>query len=169
MSNSMILISVLLVLAVVVPLIVLNISGKGETKTVIHKTKEYAKEAQLKFNTKESWGNRFIAIDKNRNVLVFSRMVNGEVMIRKIALEKVEKVEVQMETKTVKVNAVKEKLLQKMELAIGCYDQPDNPLVLNFYELGQIYTEDYEQRRAEKWKAIINEAAKNNEMVKKVA
>ncbi|MCM4167512.1 hypothetical protein KCTC52924_00989 [Arenibacter antarcticus] len=169
MNNSMTLISVLLVLAVVIPFLVLNSSGKGEAKTIANRIKEFAKEAHLKFDQKESWGNRFIAIDKTRKILVFSRIVNGEVVINEVPMDQVEKSTIQKATKMVKTNSGKENVLQKLDLEITYFAHHEKALLLNFYDIDQIYTEDYELKRAEKWNVIINEVATTSSVGKIVA
>ncbi|MDX1363601.1 MAG: hypothetical protein R3243_05265 [Arenibacter latericius] len=169
MNNSMIILSALLVLAVVIPFLILNSSGKGEAKTISNKIKEFAKDAHLSFDTKESWGNRFIGIDKSKKILVFASMKNGEVVINEVALGQVEKASIQMETKMVKTNSRKENVLQRLDVEITYFAHLDELLVLNFYTVEQIYGEDYELKRAEKWKALINEVAKTAIVGKKVA
>lgn len=169
MDISMLLISVFLVLAVVVPFIILNFSGKGEAKTIANRVKQFAKEAQLKLDVKESWGNTFIAIDKTKRTLVFSKMVNNEVVIKDIVLNGVEKVGIQKTTKMVKTNSGKKNVLQKLNLEITFFAHDEKTLLLNFYDLEQIYPEDYELKRAEKWSAIINEVASTTSTGKIVA
>ncbi|WP_229797257.1 hypothetical protein [Arenibacter certesii] len=165
----MILISALLVLAVVIPFLILNSSGKGEAKTISKRIKEFAKESHLRLDVKEGWGNRFIAIDKTQKILVFSKMVNGEVVINEVALGQVEKASIQMSTKMMKSNSGKENVLQRLDVEITYFAHHEKPVLLNFYEIEQIYSEDYELKRAEKWKGLIEEVAKTATVGKKVA
>src|SRR5690554_4107267 len=99
MSTPVILISILLIMAVFVPFFILNNSGKGEAKLISKKIKEIVKEDRLKFDVKESWGNTFIAIDRAKKIIVFSKTVKDEVTVEKIALDQVEKSTIQKKLK----------------------------------------------------------------------
>lgn len=164
MNTSMIIISVLLVMAVVVPFLIFNFLGKGDSKIISNKVKQFSKEAHLKLDEKESWGNTFIAIDRTQKILVFSKIIKGEVTIKNIALDQVEKTNIQKNLKLVKTNTGKENVLQRLDLEIVFFAHHEKSLLLNFYDVDQVYTENYELKRAEKWSTLINEVVKTSPM-----
>lgn len=169
MNTSVILISLLLVLAVFVPFFILNSSGKGGIKLISKKVKEIAKADRLKFDLKEGWACSFIAIDRTQKILVFSKVVNGEVLLEKIALDQVEKSTIQKKVRLEKTNTGNANVLQRLDLDITFLGHQKDAISLNFYDAEDTYTEDYEMQRAEKWETVINEAVKATSKERKVA
>ena len=169
MSTPVILISILLIMAVFVPFFILNNSGKGEAKLISKKIKEIVKEDRLKFDVKESWGNTFIAIDRAKKIIVFSKTVKDEVTAEKIALDQVEKSTIQKRLKLEKTHTGNANVLQNLDLEIVFSGHQKEVVLLNFYDAENTYAEDYEMQRAEKWNTVINEAIKALSIEKRVA
>lgn len=169
MNTSIILISLLLVLVVFVPFFILNSSGKSGIKLISKKVKEIAKEERLKFDLKEGWACSFIAIDRTQKILVFSKLVDGEVLLEKIALDQVEKSAIQKKVRLEKTNTGNANVLQRLDLSITFLGSQKEIISLNFYDAEDTYTEDYEMQRAEKWETVINEAIKAIPKERKVA
>ncbi|WP_158285051.1 hypothetical protein [Arenibacter aquaticus] len=155
MNISMPLLSVLLVLVTVIPFLILNYSGKGEAKMLRKKADSLKKEFNLKFNLEENWGNSFIGLDTECNTLVFLKVFDGVVATEIIDLAAVDKSEIIKKDKVVRNAHGKEVVLEKLDLRIAFFDTGKPDKLLNFYDLEDVYLEDYELRRAEKWNAAI--------------
>lgn len=158
MNISMPLLSVLLVLATVTPFLILNYSGKGEAKILTKKADSLKKELNLKFSLKERWGNSFIGLDVDQNTLVFMKVYDGVVATEIIDLATVGKSEIIKLDKVDRNANGKEVVLEKLDLRIAFFDMGKPDKLLNFYDLEDVYLEDYELRRAEKWNAAIANA-----------
>ncbi len=158
MNISMPLLSVLLVLATITPFLILNYSGKGEAKILMKKAEGLTKEMNLKFSLKEKWANSFIGLDTERNTLVFLKIFDGVVATEIIDLAAVEKSEIVKKDKVVRNANGKEVVLEKLDLKISFLDTDKPDKLFNFYDLEDVYLEDYELRRAEKWNTAIANA-----------
>jgi len=155
MNISMPLLSVLLVLATVTPFLILNYSGKGEAKILTKKADSLKKELNLKFSLKERWGNSFIGLDADQNTLVFMKVYDGVVATEIIDLATVGKSEIIKKDKVVRNAKSKDLVLEKLDLKLSFFDTDKRDKLLSFYDLEDVYLEDYELRRAEKWNAAI--------------
>lgn len=133
------------------------------------KVKEIAKTDQLKFDLKEGWGCSFIAIDRTKKILLFSKIVNGEVLIEKIGLDQVEKSTIHKKIKSERSGSSHVNILQKLDLEITFLASQSKAVSFNFYDAEDSYSEDYEMQRAEKWETVINEAVKAMSTARKVA
>ena len=155
MNISMPLLSALLVLVTIIPFLILNYSGKGETKILTKKADSLKKEFNLKFSLKEKWGNSFIGLDKECNTLIFLKVFDGVVATEIIDLAAVGKSEIIKKDKVVRNANGKEVVLERLDLKLAFLDTDIPDKLLNFYDLEDVYLEDYELRRAEKWNAAI--------------
>jgi hypothetical protein len=131
------------------------LSGNSETKKLKAKYSAAIAKNNLMISQMETWGNSYIAIDTNQKKLFFIKIYETESLEQLVDLSKIKETKIVQSKKSIKTkNGVKE-LLEKLDLEI--FFVSGERITLNFYDSNQIYSEDFELKRVEKWKAIIFE------------
>jgi len=156
MNTSLLLISGILVLCTFLPFLLFNKAGKSDIKIMSKQFKQVAEEANLKLDVKENWGNSMIGIDKVQNKLVFSKIKDGVPLTQLISINEIDKCEIITKTKLKRINSKRESVLEELYLELSFKAQDKNNVVLGFYDNQDIYGEDFEVKRAQKWSELIN-------------
>ncbi|NKI25429.1 hypothetical protein HCG49_02505 [Arenibacter sp. 6A1] len=156
MNTSLLLISGILVLCTFLPFLLFNKAGKSDIKIMSKQFKQVAEEANLKLDVKENWGNSMIGIDKVQNKLVFSKIKDGVPLTQLISIHEIDKCEIITKTKLKRINSKRESVLEELYLELSFKAQDKNNVVLGFYDNQDIYGEDFEVKRAQKWSELIN-------------
>ncbi|SHJ71441.1 hypothetical protein SAMN04487911_1326 [Arenibacter nanhaiticus] len=169
MNTSLLLISGILVLCTFLPFLLFNKAGKSDIKLMSKQFKQMAEKGNLKLDVKENWGNSMIGIDKVQNKLVFSKIKDGEPFTQMISINEIDKCEIITKTKLVRTNSKRESVLEKLHLELSFIAQDKNNLVLGFYDNQDIYGEDFELKRAQKWSELITAGLDLNTARKAVA
>ncbi|MEB8327900.1 hypothetical protein OO009_00910 [Flavobacteriaceae bacterium KMM 6897] len=117
----------------------------------------------------ENWGNTFIGIDKEQKKILYMKFLEAQPTIHLIELSKIQACEIDSKVATVKTKIKKETILQKLNLKITFLNAKNVEAILNFYDAEEIYAEDFEMARAEKWNTIIKENSNTKSSGKKAA
>ncbi len=153
MDTSFIIVCLILVGSVFIPFFLLNAAGRAERKKIEEKINQAIAKNYLNIAKSENWGNTFIGLDLDMRKIVFFKISAIEIREQLIDLDGITGFHILEKRKTIKMNQKKELLLQNLDLEI--LQKNGNNLILNFYDVGEDSTEDFELQRIEKWKAIL--------------
>lgn len=132
--------------------------ASGKSKKTI---KDMLKKENLSFNQKEFWNHNFIGIDEVKNHLVFVKIESPENKMVNIDLSEVKTCHIHKNTKDFKREKKMESELQTLDLELIFASQQPN-IILNFYDIEDRLSEDFEMKRAEKWKQFITDGIQKN-------
>ena len=164
---KLIIVSLILVGSVFVPYYFFILAGKSVTNTIKAKYKAAIAKNNLKVNQSETWANNYIAIDSDQKKLFFLKFNETETLEQLVDLNKIKETKIVVNKKSIKTKNGKEDVLEKLDLEILLIN--GERIFLNFYDSNQIYSQDFELKRAEKWKAIIFDHFKTIGFGKKAA
>lgn len=135
----------------------------GRKTSVKHKKaiKESLKKEDLNFTEKEFWNHNFIGIDEQKHILSFIKVKSPENEVVKIDLNDVKSCQIHKNTRDYKRDKKMESELQTLNLEL-IFDSKKPNIVLCLYDIEDRLSEDFEMKRAEKWKALIMQAANKN-------
>jgi hypothetical protein len=167
MDLTFIIVCVILVGSVFVPYYFFILAGKRETNTIKAKCKAAIAKHNLNVSQSETWANNHIAIDTDQKKLFFLKMHETETIEQLVDLNKIKETKIVVIKKSIKTKFGIHDILDKLDLEIFLIN--GDRLFLNFYDSNQIYTEDFEHKRAEKWKAVIIDLIKTISCGKKAA
>ena len=154
MEIPMIIVSLILVGSVFVPFYLFNAAGQNECKRLKTKMQQIITKNSLTINESEIWGITHIGIDSVQKKLLFLKIYPTENSIQLLDLCTVKEFQIVEKRKVVKTGNRKERVLELLDLQV--FLKTGDVLMLNFYDLVEDQGEDFELRRIEKWKAILN-------------
>jgi hypothetical protein len=167
MNLTLIIVCVILIGSVFVPYYFFILAGKSETNTIKSKFKASIEKNNLKVSQSETWANNYIAIDTDQKKLFFLKIHETESKEQLIDMNKIKETKIVIIKKSIKTKYGLRDVLDKLDLEIFLIN--GERIFLNFYDSNQIYTEDFELKRAENWKSIIFELTKTLNLGKKAA
>ncbi len=167
MDITLIIVSLILVGSVFVPYYFFILAGKSETNTIKSKCKAAIAKNNLNVSQSETWANNYIAVDTDHKKLFFLKINETETLEQLVDLNKIKETKIVVIKKSIKTKNGIDDILEKLDLEIFLIN--GERLSLNFYDSNQIYTQDFELKRAEKWKAIIFDLIKTLNLGKKAA
>lgn len=168
MDSSFIMVCLLVVGIVFIPFYLFGLAGKTEAKKNKTLFAWVISKHNLHISTNERWGNKFLGLDSVQGKLVYLEiMSSGTVEKQLLELERIATCRIVEQRKFIKVNSGKESLLEKLDMELSLKD--GEVVSLNFYDLERSFAEDYEMKRAEKWKAIVEQAVADSPSRTRVA
>lgn len=123
--------------------------------------KNLIKSEGLNCNEKEFWNHNFIGIDDAKKRLLFIKTKSTGNEIINIDLNTVKSCQIDKQTRDYKKEKKMESALQILNLELMFHSKEPN-VILNFYDVNDVLSEDLELKRAEKWQAFIMQAATKN-------
>ena len=168
MKISMSVMIILTTLFCVIPFISFMIIGKNNSKKREKLFKDAIKGESLTPNIKEQWNHNFIGLDKSQNIIIFLKLINQEVTIFKIDLKQLISCQINRKTREFKTDKKMETELQSLDLELTTISNGE-PIILNFYNIEEGFSEDLELKRAEKWQSLIQEVKQKAITYKKTA
>jgi len=158
MDLTLIIVCLVLVGSVFVPYYFFILAGKSETNSIKAKYKAAIAKHNLNVSQFETWANNYIAIDTDQKKLFFLKINETENIEQLVDLNKIKETKIIEIKKSVKTNNGVHIVLEKLDLELFLIN--GERIFLNFYDSNQIYAQDFELKRAEKWKAIVFEIIK---------
>lgn len=128
----------------------------GKNATLKHKKvlSGIIESENLTLNQKEQWNNNLIGIDKAKKVLMFVKLATSENLITKIDLHDVKSCHINKITRDFKKDKKTESELQMLNLELTFVSRkPD--VTLNFYDIKDNFSEEFEMKRAGTWESLI--------------
>ncbi len=153
---SLILISSILVAGVFLPFFLIDRTGWYDSKKRMNQYKLAIAKNKLNITQKEYWGNSFIGIDTAQKKLLFMKVGESGNTVELLDLNRAKECRIVNTMKYAKMKTKKESLLMRLDLEVSFVGNDQPIAVLNFFDMNDIYKEDFEQQRGEKWKALIN-------------
>ena len=167
MDTSFITICLVLVGIIFIPFFLFNMSGKSDSKKVKEAAKALSTKNKLTISQSELWGNSYIGIDEIEHKIVFLKFSENEIYERVVAISSIKDCMILEQRKFFKVKNKKDSHLEKLDLKITL--KSGQPFELNFYDETLNYSEDFEVKRIEKWKSLLNQFLTVDEKAKQVA
>lgn len=168
MKISMPVMIILTALFCVLPFISFMLIGKNNTKKKEKLFKAAIIGENLSFNIKEQWNNNFIGLDESQNILLFIKLIHNEATLFKISLTQLKSCQINRKTREFKKEKKMESELQSLDLELKIESNGD-PITLNFYNIVEGYSEDFELKRAEKWQTLIEQSQLKSKSYKKAS
>lgn len=160
MDTSFVIVCLILVGSVFIPFFLFNSAGKKNAKRFGVKVKEVIAKNNLNISDSENWGDTYIGMDTNQRKILYLKFKASENLKELVDLDTMQTCQIAEKRKVVKINDKKELILEKLDLEILLKNSES--LLLNFYDINEDRTEDYELQRIEKWKAMILAVHKKN-------
>jgi len=167
MDTSFITICLVLVGIIFIPFFLFNMSGKSASKKVKEAAKALSTKNKLTISQSELWGNSYIGIDEKEQKIVFLKFSENEIYERVVAISSIKDCMILEQRKFFKVKNKKDSHLEKLDLKITL--KSGQSFELNFYDEKLNYSEDFEVKRVQKWKSLINQFLTIDEKAKQVA
>ena len=154
MKISLTLVTLVITLLGVLPFFWFMYIGKNADRKHKKVLEELIKGENLILNQKEQWNNNLIGIDETKKSLLFVKFAGSEKLITKIDLHDLKSCHINKITRDFKKDKKMESELQTLNLDLAFVSRkPD--VTLNFYEIKDNFSEEFEMNRAEKWETLI--------------
>lgn len=158
---------ILTTLCCVIPYIWFAFVGKNDAQKLKKLIKNAVKKENVLFSIKEQWSNNLIGIDETKNLLLFIKVNSPETPFVRIDLSELKSCQIKIKSREYIKEKKRETELQSLDLEFIFYTEKE-PIILNFYDMNDDFTEYYEMKRIEKWQALIQQQI-NSYSIKKSA
>ncbi|MDC6352715.1 hypothetical protein PP178_14230 [Zeaxanthinibacter sp. PT1] len=168
METGIIIISLVLVGSVFIPYYFLESNGRASRKqwqVTYHKA---VNAHQLNIIMEEAWEQNYIGIDDQLKKLLFIKSYDSVKTDTVIDLNNLSQCKVIEVRKYPRVKDKKTEILERVDLELSFHHE-ENKLFLNLYDNKINFSQDYEIRRAEKWRQIISKHIRSYQRGNRVA
>ncbi len=166
MKISLIFISTLLTLSVFFPLFLFIYNGFKNSSNIKHKIEALLKNNGIVYGLKEVWHHNFIALSTDKTQITFVHYNSENPIINTIVLAEIKQCNILKNQTRQKDKVISLKNLD-LEFVFKSSDKPN--LIINFFNLDDDLSEDYEIKRIEKWHQIIKTSIPEQITVKKAS
>ena len=166
MKISLVIISTLLILSVFFPLFLFIYNGFKNTSNIKHRIESLIKNNGIIYTTKETWHHNFIGISNDNTKLTYVHFNTDEPKISTIDLTEIKECHILKNQVKEKEKIVKLKNLE-LEFIYKNSNKPNE--IVNFFNLDEDLSEDYELQRIEKWQQIIKTSLPEQVIIKKAS
>ncbi len=130
--------------------------ARTNTKKIKKQIKDAIKSENVSFSKKEQWNNNFIGIDESKNLLMFLKMNSQETPFLRIDLNELKSCQINRKSRDFKKEKKMETELQSLDLELTFFTEKE-AIILNFYNMKDEFSEDFEMKRIEKWQVLIQQ------------
>jgi hypothetical protein len=166
MKISLILISTLLTFSVFFPLFLFIYNGFKNTSNIKHRIESLIKNNGILYTTKETWHHNFIGISNDNTKLTYVHFNTDEPKISTIDLTEIKECHILKSQVKEKEKVIRLKNLD-LEFIYKASNKPNE--IVNFFNLDEDLSEDYELQRIEKWQQIIKTSLPEQVIIKKAS
>ena len=166
MKISLILISTLLILSVFFPLFLFIYNGFKNTSNIKHRIESLLKNNGIIYATKETWHHNFIGISNDNTKLTYVHFNTEQPKISTIDLTEIKECHILKSQVKEKEKIIRLKNLD-LEFIYKASNKPN--VIINFFNLDEDLSEDYELKRVEKWQQIIKMSLPEQAIIKKAS
>ncbi|WP_100610370.1 hypothetical protein [Confluentibacter lentus] len=163
MKTSLIVISALLVLSVFVPFVLFIYKGAKNTISIKKQSSLLIKDNGIVYSAKEIWRKNFIGISSDNKVLTYIHFKKEVPFVTNISLIELKECHIVGNYKNSANKAISIKNLD-LELVFKSAGKPN--LIINFFNIDDDLSEDFELQRIENWQSLIKKAIVEPHMVK---
>ena len=166
MKVSLIFISILLILSVFFPLFLFIYNGFKNTSNIKHRIESLLKNNGIIYATKETWHHNFIGISNDNTKLTYVHFNTEQPKISTIDLTEIKECHI-LKSQFKERNKIIR--LQNLDLEF-IYKTSNKPHeIINFFNLDEDLSEDYELQRIEKWHKLIFNAIPKQRLIKEAS
>lgn len=155
MKISLTLLIILTTLTVILPYLWFIRIASRNTQKQDRFFRDILKKENLNFNVKEQWNNNYLGIDKDNKILLFIKHLEIDSVVLKIDLNQIQSCQIKKIAKDIKKYNKTETELQTIDLELHHFTN-GIPTNLNLFDTNELYAQDFEMKRAERWKALID-------------
>ena len=166
MKISLIIISTLLTFSVFFPLFLFIYNGFKNTSNIKHRIESLLKNNGIIYTTKETWHHNFIGISNDNTKLTYVHFNTDEPKISTIDLTEIKECHILKSQVKEKEKIIRLKNLD-LEFIYKASNKPN--VIINFFNLDEDLSEDYELKRVEKWQQIIKMSLPEQAIIKKAS
>jgi len=166
MKISLIIISTLLTFSVFFPLFLFIYNGFKNTSNIKHRIESLIKNNGIIYTTKETWHHNFIGISNDNTKLTYVHFNTDEPKIGTIDLTEIKECHILKSQVKEKEKIIRLKNLD-LEFIYKASNKPN--VIINFFNLDEDLSEDYELKRVEKWQQIIKMSLPEQAIIKKAS
>lgn len=157
MKISFILVSIITALSIFLPYFLLMAIGLKNNKNQKDLFNSILKRENLSPEFKEQWNQNFIALDKSKNTLIFIKLKDEGHSVNKVNIGNLKSCLINKTTKNFTLGNHRNTELQTLDLELSFLIN-EEVCALNFYDAKEQFLQDFEIKRAEKWKALIEQS-----------
>ena len=166
MKISLIIISILLTFRVFFPLFLFIYNGFKNTSNIKHRIEALIKNNGIIYTAKETWHHNFIGISNDNTKLTYVHFNTDEPKISTIDLTEIKECHILKSQVKEKEKIIRLKNLD-LEFIYKASNKPN--VIINFFNLDEDLSEDYELKRVEKWQQIIKTSLPEQVIIKKAS
>ncbi|MGZ0015824.1 hypothetical protein [Yeosuana sp. AK3] len=163
MKTSLVIISAFLVLTVFVPFIIFIYNGAKNTASIKKQSQLLIKNNGIHYRVKDIWRKNFIGISNDDNVVTYMDFKQIEPSINTISLSEIKQCHI---IKSYHNGANKTLSLKNLDLEFVSKSASKPNVIINFFNLDNDLSEDFETQRIEKWHTLIKNAIAESQLVK---
>lgn len=138
----------------ILPIVYFIFLRKLESTKKESKLHALLKETGMSFNVNEQWSNNFIGLDSTQKVLVFVKNIDENPAIQTFHLKDLKGCTIISDTRSYKKDNKLETELISLNLELVFLNQK---VLVNLYNKQRMLTQNFELKRAEKWKTLIDD------------
>ncbi|WP_228238310.1 hypothetical protein [Allomuricauda sp. M10] len=153
MDYGMGLISALLTLVIFLPFFYAALLGKKQTKKIREQFENEIVRGGYRLDYKDFWGNTLIGLDKTKSKLIYLRLNKNELIRKEISMKTIKGCTVSTQEVNQRINGELITYRKSVDLELMLHGQKE--IQLNFFDCNGYCKEDYDIKRAEKWKELI--------------
>lgn len=166
MKVSLIFISVLLILSVFFPLFLFIYNGFKNTSNIKKRMNSLIKNNGISYAEKEIWHNNFIGISNDKTKITYVHFNADQPKISTIDLTEIKECHILKSQFKERDKIIR---LQNLDLEF-IYKTSNKPQeIINFFNLDEDLSEDYELQRIEKWHKLIFNAIPKQRLIKEAS
>lgn len=166
MKVSLIFISVLLILSVFFPLFLFIYNGFKNTSNIKKRMNSLIKNNGISYAEKEIWHNNFIGISNDKTKITYVHFKTDQPTMSTIDLTEIKEIHILKSQFKERDKIIR---LQNLDLEF-IYKTSNKPHeIINFFNLDEDLSEDYELQRIEKWHKLIFNAIPKQRLIKEAS
>jgi len=148
------------------PLFLFIYNGFKNTSNIKHRIESLLKNNGIIYTTKETWHHNFIGISNDNTKLTYVHFNTDEPKISTIDLTEIKECHILKSQVKEKEKVIRLKNLD-LEFIYKASNKPN--VIINFFNLDEDLSEDYELKRVEKWQQIIKMSLPEQAIIKKAS
>lgn len=164
MKTSLVVISTLLVLSVFVPFIIFIYNGAKNTVSIKKQSLLLIKNNGIVYSEKDVWRKNFMAISNDNKILTYINFKQDKPFVNNISLIDVKQCHIIKNYNSNSTNKVTSLKSLDLEFIYKSSSKPN--VIINFFNIDNDLSEDFELQRIEKWHALIKNAISEPQQVK---
>lgn len=164
MKTSLVIISTLLVLSVFVPFIIFIYNGAKNTVSIKKQSHLLIKNNGVIYGSKDIWRKNFIGISNDNKILTYINFKQDKPVIDNISLTDIKQCHIIKGYNSNSSNKTASLKHLDLEFVYKSVSKPN--VIINFFNIDNDLSEDFELQRIEKWHTLIKNAIVEPQHVK---